>query len=102
MEVKIFRCSDGNIENGYFDTFYVDQKDRNITVMDLLDYISLHEDSSIAYYKHSACYHGICGRCTLLVNGKPKLACTESISNYDNIQLEPLKNRKLIRDLVTE
>lgn len=102
MEVKIFRTKDEDIRNSYFETFKIELDDYNITVMDLLDYISLNLDSSIAYFKHSACYHGICGRCSLLVNGKTKLACLENISKYNNITLEPLKNRELVRDLVTK
>jgi succinate dehydrogenase / fumarate reductase iron-sulfur subunit len=70
------------------------------TVMDILDYISLHQDSSLAYFRHSACDHGVCARCGLKVNGKPVLACTYTVGDAVELILEP-RNDKVVRDLVT-
>lgn len=69
------------------------------TVMDALDYISENSDSTIAYFKHGACDHGICGRCALRVNGKVKLACSTEISEEKALELTPM-NDKVLRDLV--
>ncbi len=77
-------------------------KDKNMTVMDVLDYISLKLDSTLNYYKHSVCNHGICGRCSLSVNGKVRLACLEVVNNYESLFLKPIPNRVLINDLVTK
>ena len=72
-----------------------------LTVMDLLDYISRHLDPTLGYYKHSACGHGICGRCLLTVNGKPALACITKADPSGRLVLEPAPNRAVVRDLVT-
>lgn len=72
------------------------------SVMDVLDYISLKLDPSLSYYKHSACDHGICGRCSLAVNGKTRLACVEVVSGSDDcLALGPAPGRTPIKDLVT-
>lgn len=103
MIVKVYRFDPSIDEEGYFVEYDVPvSNNANWTIMDVLDYISLNIDSSISYYKHSVCNHGICGRCTLNVNGKLKLACIDIANNYDELVLEPLKNRKTIKDLVTK
>lgn len=70
------------------------------TVMDILDYIYDNLDSSLAYYRHSRCNQGICGRCAVKVDGKTVLACT-AVVDYEknNITLDPAGNN-IIRDLV--
>lgn len=71
------------------------------TVMDVLDYISEYLDPTLGYYKHSACHHGICGRCLLEVNGKPALACTARVDPDGRLALGPAPHRRVVRDLVT-
>ncbi|MCR1899745.1 2Fe-2S iron-sulfur cluster-binding protein [Irregularibacter muris] len=103
MKVKIYRFDYNKDQEGYFDEFEVPvPQEENWTVMDVLDYISFNMDSSIRYYKHSVCNHGICGRCTLKVNGRVKMACICVANEYDKLILEPMPNRKIIKDLVTQ
>jgi succinate dehydrogenase/fumarate reductase-like Fe-S protein len=102
MEVKVYRQEDKNITAAHYDIFLVPYSNEDkVTVMDILDYISLHCDASLAYYKHSACDHGICGRCGLRVNGKASLACT-TIAETQILLLEPLRTRDVVRDLVVK
>ena len=98
MQVKIFRFDPSTDIEGKFDQFEVPAQPQ-WTVMDVLDYISEHLDSSIAYFRHGACNHGICGRCALKVNGKIRLACSQELANENSLTLEP-KNSNIIRDLV--
>ena len=72
------------------------------TIMALLDYLSTHCDPTIAYYHHSVCDHGICGRCALTVNGKVQLACITPVEEFEELHLAPVAARTLIRDLVTK
>ena len=46
------------------------------------------------------CRQQVCGACAVLVNKKPVLAC-EAFSEKEMI-LEPLPNRPVIKDLITE
>ena len=72
------------------------------TVMQALDYIYENLDHSLAYFKHSACCQGICGRCVVKVNGKTVLACTERLNpEVSSLLLEPV-GKRVIRDLVSE
>lgn len=68
------------------------------TVMDLLIYIADHLDGTLAFFSHSACQHGICGRCGIRCNGKAGLAC-EMVLTGEDVTIDPLK-QPVVRDLV--
>ena len=69
--------------------------------MSLLGYLTTHMDPTIAYYHHSVCDHGICGRCTMQVNGKICLACITSVAGMNEVRIAPVPSRTCVRDLVT-
>lgn len=101
MKVTVQRYNpDGNEK--WFDTYEVDTDGRSMTVMDVLDWIGENLDPSLGYYKHSVCNHGICGRCALMVNGKARLACTERLEGYEELELAPLTGKTVVRDLVVK
>jgi len=99
MLIKVYRCDPDSGNEPCFQSFEVPTQP-DWSVMDALDYISLHYDSSLAYFRHSACDHGVCGRCALKVNGSPTLACTEPVGDVAQLVLEP-KSSRIVRDLVT-
>lgn len=99
MKINVYRFDSSVGTEGRFECFEVPARP-HWTVMQALDYIAESCDSSLAYYRHSACCHGICGRCALKVNGKISLACATEIGVATELTLEP-KNNKVLRDLVT-
>jgi len=99
MVVKVLRGENG-ISSG-FESYEVPiTKQDRYTALDILKYIYENLDSSLAFFSHSVCNHGICGRCAMKINGKVKLSCTYLVTENELI-LEP-KNKKVVRDLVTE
>jgi len=98
MKIKVYRNDPDMGEAPHYDNFDVPAK-ADWSVMDVLDYIAEHFDSSLGYYRHSACDHGICGRCTLKVNGKATLACTCEVGTADEMTLDP-RAGTIVRDLV--
>ena len=101
MTVKVNRY-DPDTGEKRVDSFEVPTEERSMTVMDVLEYIGNNLDPTLGYYKHSVCNHGICGRCSVSVNGNTRLACLELANNYKELNLAPVPNRTLIRDLVTK
>lgn len=72
--------------------------DKNTTnLLEVLTNIKQTQNNSLAF--RSGCRSGVCGSCSVLVNGVEKLTCKTDIKNNDNIQ--PLKNMTIIKDLVT-
>lgn len=100
MTVKILRFTPETGERRQ-DSYQVPYPaDGSYTVMDVLDYIRQHLDGTLAYYRHSVCNQGICGRCAAKVNGAVKLTCTCRVET-DELSLEP-KNTQVVKDLVTK
>jgi len=97
IKVKILRFNPSTNGKAYFQSYDVPLTE-GVSVLDILDFIYENLDGSLAYYDHAACRHGICGGCSLVVNGKPSLACQTLV--LGNISVEPPKNFKVIRDLV--
>lgn len=51
----------------------------------------------------SQCQQGLCGTCTILVNGKATLACTTLVEKLSEpIQLQPLSKFPVLRDLCVD
>ncbi len=73
-----------------------------MTVLDALEVIRRDQDTSLMY-RHS-CHHGSCGTCGMLINGERKLACLTQATKLETemIELQPLRNMKVIGDLAVD
>ena len=73
--------------------------DTNLTnLLDILIYIRENVDSSLGFKFN--CKSGVCGSCSVRVNGSEKLACNYKTKDGDII--EPLKNVPVVKDLIIE
>jgi succinate dehydrogenase/fumarate reductase-like Fe-S protein len=97
IKVKVFRY-DFAVEKEAHQQIYEVPLTDGMSVLDVLDYIYDNIDSSLAYYSHAACRHGLCGKCVLVVNGKSSLVCQTLVS--DDIVIETPSKFEVIRDLV--
>ena len=71
-------------------------------VLDALNHIKDQIDGTLTY--RWSCRMGVCGSCGMMVNGVPKLTCAAFLRDYypKEIQVEPLANFPIIRDLVID
>jgi succinate dehydrogenase/fumarate reductase-like Fe-S protein len=79
-------------------SYQVEAGEEKESVMNVLDAIAESVDPSLAYY--GPCRAGKCGGCLMLVNGKASLAC--SVIAEGDLLLEPLPDRRILADLITE
>lgn len=70
----------------------------NLTLLSFLDTIKTTKDKTLSF--SSGCRSGVCGSCSVRVNGKETLACTHKVQDGDVV--EPLKNVPILRDLVVD
>ena len=70
------------------------------TVLDGLRWIRVHRDPSLAI-RFSCINANACKECMMQVDGKTVYACTTRLGEGE-MTLEPLPNKKLIKDLATE
>ena len=81
----------------HMETFEVEEAD-GMTLYIALNDIREHSDNSLKF--DFVCRAGICGSCSMLVNGKPTLACKTLTSKLgEHITLAPLPLFELIGDL---
>lgn len=99
MIAKIYRYDPTVDTEPYYQSYdvQVNAGDR-MTVMELLLYISENLDGTLSFFSHSACQHGICGRCAVRYNGKPCLACEKVLDGTD-ATIEPVR-QPVVKDLV--
>jgi fumarate reductase iron-sulfur subunit len=97
IKLQISRFVPGRDAQPYLQGFEVPSV-AGMSVMQALDYIFEHMDSSLAYYSHSACSQGICGQCSVLINGKTGLLCQTPVE--DGMVLAVRERAKIIKDLV--
>jgi len=78
--------------------------EEGMTFLMALQRIKEYEDETLTF-RHF-CRAGICGTCTIYINGFPKLACKEQVLPYalsgKEVIIEPLKGFKVIRDLAVD
>jgi succinate dehydrogenase/fumarate reductase-like Fe-S protein len=70
------------------------------TVLDALRWIRIHRDPSLAI-RFSCINANACKECLIQADGKTVYACTTRLTE-NAMTLEPLPNKMLIKDLVTE
>jgi succinate dehydrogenase/fumarate reductase-like Fe-S protein len=70
------------------------------TVLDALRWIRIHRDPSLAI-RFSCINANACKECMIRVDDKTVYACTTRLTE-NQMTLEPLRNKMLIKDLVTE
>ncbi|MEW6688338.1 MAG: succinate dehydrogenase/fumarate reductase iron-sulfur subunit [Pseudomonadota bacterium] len=98
IQVRVWR---GTAE-GVFQAFEVPRRESQ-TVLDVVTYIQRSLDATLAY--RFACRVGMCGSCAMTVNGVPRWTCrthVDKVVRDDTIEISPLRNLPVIRDLVTD
>jgi len=72
--------------------------DKVTTLLEALFQIKEKQDHTLTF--DSGCKSGVCGCCSVRVNGKEKLACSYNIQ--DNDLIEPLKYYQIKKDLLVD
>ena len=98
IKVVCYRYNKDKDPSEYYQVYEVPYHDE-ISLLEILTYISEEIDPTLAFPRHSLCNQGICGECTIKMNDKPVLPCIESPKD-PIIIVEPLKKNKVIKDLI--
>ena len=95
--LRVWRGTDR--ENGRYDEFDVAFEDGD-SVLDGLARIRLNDDPGLAL--RFSCFNAnVCKECTMLIDGQVEYACIAKLQER-LIQLDPLPNLPIVRDLVTD
>jgi len=97
MQVTIKKYDPTKDAEPYNKTYEVPWK-KHMTVLEAIMYV--HENHEPVGFDYS-CRGRVCGRCSMMVNGEPAMACFTHIKNQANT-LEPLRGFPVIRDFIVD
>jgi len=103
MKIKIQRFNPEKDEKPYFKEYEI-KCEKHFTVLDAVICVKEHYDSKLGF-RHS-CMAGICGSCSMKVNGRARLTCKtlvkEEMEKFGEVVVEPIGNLRIIKDLIVD
>lgn len=100
-KVIVYRYDPDSGENPRADTYEIDLDTCGPMVLDVLIKIKNEIDSSLTFRR--SCREGICGSCSMNINGSNTLACTMSVEECKgDIKIYPLPHLPVVKDLVAD
>ena len=98
---KIYRYDPDSGDNPRYDTFAVDLDNCGPMMLDALIKMKSEQDSSLTFRR--SCREGICGSCSMNIDGTNTLACIKAIEDVKgDVRITPLPHMEVIKDLVTD
>jgi succinate dehydrogenase / fumarate reductase iron-sulfur subunit len=100
-EFKIYRWNPDDGENPRTDTYQVDLDKIGPMVLDALIHIKNEIDPTLTFRR--SCREGICGSCSMNIDGSNTLACLKPIEDVRGaVKLYPLPHMAVVKDLVPD
>ncbi len=99
--VQIYRWNPDSGDNPSVDTYHVDMDACGPMMLDVLIRIKNKIDSTLTFRR--SCREGICGSCSMNINGVNTLACTAAVDeSKGDIKIYPLPHMSVVKDLVPD
>ncbi|PLX35714.1 MAG: succinate dehydrogenase iron-sulfur subunit [Hyphomicrobiales bacterium] len=100
-EFRIYRWNPEDGQNPRIDTYYVDLDDCGPMVLDALLKIKDEQDPTLTFRR--SCREGVCGSCSMNIDGTNTLACTKAIDEIKGaVKVYPLPHMKVVKDLIPD
>ena len=97
----IYRYNPDDKKNPRVDTFEVDMAACGSMVLDALIHIKSTMDPTLTFRR--SCREGVCGSCSMNVDGTNTLACTKSVEDIKgDVKVYPLPHMPVVKDLVPD
>lgn len=101
ITLKLFRYNPEKDKKPHYDTFKmeVEPTDR---VLDLMEKIKGYEDGTLSFRR--SCAHGVCGSCSMRINGENMLACKTLVQDLGTkkITVEPMLGLTVLKDMIVD
>ena len=100
-EFQIYRWNPDDGKNPQIDTYYVDMDSCGPMVLDALLKIKNEIDPTLTFRR--SCREGICGSCSMNIDGTNTLACTKGSDEVSGpVKIYPLPHMEVVKDLVPD
>jgi succinate dehydrogenase / fumarate reductase iron-sulfur subunit len=101
QEVQVYRWDPDSGENPRVDIYNIDLDTCGPMVLDAIIKIKDEVDPTLTFRR--SCREGICGSCSMNINGSNTLACTKDIGDIEGpIKIYPLPHMPVVKDLVPD
>lgn len=97
MKIKIFKYDPAVDAEPRYIEHEVPYKEK-MTMLEAIVWV--YENKEMVAFDYS-CHGRMCGRCAMMLDGVPTLACCTPLTN-ENHTIEPLKGHPIIRDLIVD
>ena len=92
-EYRIYRWNPDDGENPRIDTYYVDTNDCGPMILDALIWIKNKIDPTLTFRR--SCREGVCGSCSMNIDGMNTLACTRGMDEVKSASPPPSGKERL-------
>ncbi|MEQ1899612.1 MAG: succinate dehydrogenase iron-sulfur subunit [Devosia sp.] len=100
-ELRVYRYDPDTEANPRIDTYFIDLDNCGPMVLDALLYIKNNTDPTLTLRR--SCREGICGSCSMNIDGLNTLACTKAMEDIKGpIRIYPLPHMPVVKDLVPD
>jgi succinate dehydrogenase / fumarate reductase, iron-sulfur subunit len=100
-EYRIYRWDPESGENPRVDTYHINRRECGPMVLDGLIKIKGEIDPTLTFRR--SCREGICGSCSMNIDGKNTLACLKGMDEVKGpVAIYPLPHLKVVKDLVPD
>ncbi|MEA2986483.1 MAG: succinate dehydrogenase / fumarate reductase, iron-sulfur subunit [Alphaproteobacteria bacterium] len=101
VQYRIYRWDPEGEGNPRLDTYTVDRDHCGPMVLDALIWIKNNIDPTLTFRR--SCREGICGSCSMNIDGANTLACTKAMDDIKgDIKVYPLPHMPVVKDLVPD
>eukprot|EP00039_Didymoeca_costata_P018560 m.333985 g.333985 ORF g.333985 m.333985 type:complete len:254 (+) comp17261_c0_seq1:79-840(+) len=97
---KIYRFDPEKDTKPYYKTYEIDLNDCGPMTLDALIKIKNEQDPTLTFRR--SCREGICGSCSMNIDGVNTLACLCKIEEAGTMKINPLPHMYVIKDLVPD
>jgi len=100
-EYRVYRWNPDDDSNPRLDTYWIDSKTCGPMVLDALIKIKNEIDPTLTFRR--SCREGICGSCSMNIDGTNTLACVKAIEDVKGaVKVYPLPHMEVVKDLVPD
>ncbi|RVU82876.1 succinate dehydrogenase iron-sulfur subunit [Leucothrix sargassi] len=98
---NVYRYDPSTGNNPSLDKYEVDMDTCGPMILDALLKIKNEMDSTLSLRR--SCREGICGSCSMNIDGRNTLACTKAIADVEgDVNVYPLPHQPIVKDLVSD
>jgi len=98
MKITLFRFDPKFDESSKLQSYAI-KTDGPVSVLQAIRHVYHNVDGTLSF-RNSDCRRGVCGICSMMINGRRQLTCM--CLAKDGMTIEPPPNKTIVKDLVFE